>query len=291
MNSYFSLRQFGKAATEAHRNLSEKTSDFQVTIGRQTFHCHGYLLGCWSGYFRRLFGGEWREQTTGHVTLPEDEMVNRKSFGCLLKWMYEGTLELSSENVLDVMKSSNYFQIETAEKLCANFIEARLSNLDGDNMIKLLVLSVRYGLEELREVIVHGIAQDFANVSNKEDFMHKVAYGELKDIITHKCLFVENEVALFEAITAWLMCDITRLDHVTSLMECVRVGVIPVCDIRRIVTFEILTSNAKVFELLLHAMARPANEDSATFLERTWKKAREARDATFHEKYMTTCTH
>lgn len=56
---------------------------------KYVFNVHRKFLCDKIKYFERMFMGSFKEATTNTATFPEDD---RKSFGLLLKWVYDGTI-------------------------------------------------------------------------------------------------------------------------------------------------------------------------------------------------------
>ena len=96
-----------------------KYSDFTVCVGKEKFAVHRAILSARSENFAAQI-----DQADESRELQIDENVaSAGSVLSLLKFLYSGYLNLSGENVLDVMNAANNLNILQAVDLCREYLE------------------------------------------------------------------------------------------------------------------------------------------------------------------------
>lgn len=76
---------------------------------KYVFSVHRKFLCDKIKYFERMFMGGFKEATTNTATFPEDD---RKSFGLLLKWVYDGTIPPISYHKENNQWKENWYPIK-----------------------------------------------------------------------------------------------------------------------------------------------------------------------------------
>ncbi|KAM9786833.1 zinc finger and BTB domain-containing protein 8A [Syngnathus typhle] len=98
--------------------------DFSVLVEGHLFRAHRNVLCASSGYFRMLL-------TQGLDGMSESANATFDSFSpeiftVILDFIYSGQLDLSSQNVIEVMSAASYLQMNNVINYCKNFIKSSL---------------------------------------------------------------------------------------------------------------------------------------------------------------------
>ncbi|XP_061652085.1 zinc finger and BTB domain-containing protein 8A isoform X1 [Phyllopteryx taeniolatus] len=98
--------------------------DFSVLVEGHLFRAHRNVLCASSGYFRMLL-------TQGPDGIPESANATFDSFSpeiftVILDFIYSGQLDLSGQNVIEVMSAASYLQMNNVINYCKNFIKSSL---------------------------------------------------------------------------------------------------------------------------------------------------------------------
>ena len=108
----------------------------------EEFPVHRDIMAASSEYFRAMILGNMQESHTGECTL---KGVSKEDVKTIVDFVYTGVLDLTMDNVLDVLSLTNYFSISEAVKICCDFI---LSNITIDDCIDFLTITEKYYLPD-----------------------------------------------------------------------------------------------------------------------------------------------
>ncbi|XP_077298952.1 uncharacterized protein LOC143920114 [Arctopsyche grandis] len=92
--------------------------DALVQAGGARFAAHARLLAAHSGYFKSVLGSR-QEDSDGVLYVPN---VSAQQFWPLLAYMYTGYLDLSPDNIYQVLLATHLLHMPRALDLCRNFL-------------------------------------------------------------------------------------------------------------------------------------------------------------------------
>ncbi|XP_070534884.1 kelch-like protein 20 [Ptychodera flava] len=217
-----------------HSLQEEKTlCDVVLKIGESEFDAHRVVLSALSDYFRAMFSGMLRESKEDVIEL-KDMSITPQSFKLLLDYCYSAELELTIENVFEILGASHHLSITSAMECCCEFIKEQFDeqNFHFHDFIKIAEMADTYSLLDLKEVADHYIAENFVDVSQSEDFLEYVTASRLSEFLDRGDLAVPSELLVLKAVVKWLMHKKeTRLVHADVLLHKVRLGFVGPQDI------------------------------------------------------------
>ncbi|KAE8624606.1 hypothetical protein XENTR_v10006002 [Xenopus tropicalis] len=118
------LRQLDE---QRRRNLF---CDCHIMIDGHTFRAHRNVLYASSGYFKMLLS-----QSSGNVGQPTTatfDVFSADTFTAILDFMYSGKLNLSGQNVIEIMSAASYLQMTEVIGVCKMFIKSSLDINEKD---------------------------------------------------------------------------------------------------------------------------------------------------------------
>lgn len=203
--------------------LSEnKFVDCTLKVGDRSFPCHRLIMAACSPYFREVFFTEdGKEAESPKEVVLED--VNPSVLNMIVKYLYSAEIDLTDDNVQDIMAVANRFQIPSVFTVCVNYLQKKLSL---SNCMAVFRLGLVLSCPRLAVAARNYIADRFELLRQDEEFL-KLAPHELFAIIGGDSLNVEKEELVFEAVMAWVRHDKERAKVLKEALNCVRFRLLP----------------------------------------------------------------
>lgn len=203
--------------------LSEnKFVDCTLKVGDRSFPCHRLIMAACSPYFRELFFTEdGKEAESPKEVVLED--VNPSVLNMIVKYLYSAEIDLTDDNVQDIMAVANRFQIPSVFTVCVNYLQKKLSL---SNCMAIFRLGLVLSCPRLAVAARNYIADRFELLREDEEFL-KLAAHELFAVIGGDSLNVEKEELVFEAVMAWVRHDKERAKVLKEALNCVRFRLLP----------------------------------------------------------------
>ena len=110
-------------------------SDFCLIVGEKELKVHKIILGARSPYFKAMFSSENEENRKNLVEITDFEL---EVIEALLKFLYTGKIpEMNEEFVRDLLRATDYFQVEQLKSKCEDFLIGKLSVANAADTILL----------------------------------------------------------------------------------------------------------------------------------------------------------
>lgn len=127
-------------------------TDVTIEIGESTFQAHKLVLASFSTYFRNIFENETAENMRIQI-----DNVKAGILRSLLEYAYSGVIELSADNVQELMVVTKQLGIHELQKTCEEFA-ARFVNFN--NCTDVLKFARNKGFEVLEEKTLDVFSQN-----------------------------------------------------------------------------------------------------------------------------------
>ena len=248
-------------ADNAFQTMQELTTlcDVTLQVEDKTFQAHRLVLAARSPYFRGMFCGKFRESTINSSTPIVLQDLNKKAFRIVLDAMYSNEIELSKENVTDVLCAAHMLQVYDLTELCTSFIE---QNLTVSEYQKFMHLAEKYEMPSLECRIESFILDNFTIFSNTTQFL-EVSQKKLCTYLKSD-LLTGSEVDHFRAALRWLHSKSNDQDNaktqdndnrLSEVMKCIRFTQIPMKTITdEIIEVECVRRNKELALIILDAL-------------------------------------
>ena len=182
--------------------------------------CHRNILAAASDFFKAMFKCDLKESTSDTVQLTMEPEILRR----VVDYIYTGEIELTVENVEDLLKSADVLSLECLKANCVDFM---IAQVDLHNCFQLHRLSTLYRLGQLQKVTRQLICAEFKTVAFNAEFK-ELTSSELIELIKDDAVNVANEDVVFEAVIGWIRHDLDkRRSSFEEIMEYVR---LPFCS-------------------------------------------------------------
>lgn len=194
----------------------EMLCDYILVANGERFKVHRVVMASCSDYFRVMLTGDMKESRENFVELMG---ITAAGLKIVIDFVYDGNLDLTADNVQDVLSAATHLQISNAITLCCQYIEAAIT---FDNCIDVLNLAELYSLTETYAKAKDFILHNFETVSEGEQFF-KLDHTQLLSMLAHNSLRVVSEYHLFELVLRWIKYNTAeREQYISELMRNIR---------------------------------------------------------------------
>ncbi|KAM9385813.1 kelch-like protein 23 [Pholidichthys leucotaenia] len=207
----------GKESVDLGEKESERDviPDAVLRVEEETFYVNRQHLALQSPYFRALFFGCGVESSKRQV---EIKGVLLQHFRALMEHSKTGALALGRENVLGILETADFLQLEQARLLCCKFLERELHL---SNCLGMMAYAWQRGCTQLYTAARQVVLTHFSAVLAEEDFI-LISKETLADLLASDDLAIPKDDLALEAILCWVSFDPKREEHFLELTELVR---------------------------------------------------------------------
>lgn len=200
-----------------------KFVDCTLKVGDRSFPCHRLIMAACSPYFREIFFTEDGKEVENTKEVVLDD-VNPAILDMIIQYLYSAEIDLTDDNVQDIIAVSNRFQIPSVFTVCVNYLQKKLS---VSNCMAIFRMGLVLNCPRLAVAARNYIADRFELLYKEEEFL-KLAPHELFAVIGGDSLNVEKEELVFEAVMAWARYDKDKRAKVLKdAFNCVRFRLLP----------------------------------------------------------------
>ncbi|XP_017576235.1 kelch-like protein 24 [Pygocentrus nattereri] len=208
-----------KICEEIHKETREDRDnvvpDAVLQVETESFFVNRERLAQMSPYFRALFFGGGRESSKKHI---EIKGLSMDHFRSLMEYIQSFKLHLDRKNVLGILETANFLQLEKARLLCCKFLERELHL---SNCLGMMAYAWQLGCLELYAAAREVVLTHLPAVASEEDFLH-LSKETIADLLASDDLFIPKEDLAFEVTLRWATFDPSREDDFLELMGLVR---------------------------------------------------------------------
>eukprot|EP00051_Salpingoeca_urceolata_P015759 m.205881 g.205881 ORF g.205881 m.205881 type:complete len:636 (-) comp18492_c1_seq6:1159-3066(-) len=193
------------------------------------FSAHRVVLAAQSDFFRALFrSGAWKEQREGCTTLDTDA----DTLQGVLTYLYFGTLDITCQNVQDVLMLASLLGVSRLVDLCETFM---VGHVDGDNALGLRALARHFDMAQLLKRASDFVRAKFVAVSQSEEFA-QLNPTAARDLLASDTLVLSSEADVLHASLRWVKGYFSRLkappteqnlDDIRTVWAAVRLPLVP----------------------------------------------------------------
>lgn len=126
--------------------LEGKFCDVNLNIGDRTFQAHKIVLSCFSQYFKRFLQGDTLDNLGFEI-----ENIGTITLVNILEFAYTGVIEITRENVQEMLMASKIFELQPLQEKCEIFAS---DLVDVSNCLEVLKFSNMYDFKVLKGSII-----------------------------------------------------------------------------------------------------------------------------------------
>ena len=172
-----------------------------------------------------------KEKLTSQFHIPESDMVSADAFSVIHTYIYSESLCLTQENLLSVLTTAHYLQLQQVIKLALVFLKAECCHLQPTVAVAITEkLTDIKELQSFRKITLQHITSnaEMYCLKNKSDgglflnFSSTLMVDLLEQGSLNMC---ERDV--FKMLMSWLAQSSRRLKYADNLLFLVRLGLVP----------------------------------------------------------------
>ncbi|XP_035503590.2 kelch-like protein 23 [Scophthalmus maximus] len=189
--------------------------DATLRVEAESFYVNRQCLARQSPYFRALFFGSGVESKQRRV---EIKGVGMQPFRVLMEHSRTCRLVLDRENVLGILVTADFLQLERARLLCCKFLERELHL---SNCLGMMAYAWQLGCTQLYAAARQVTLTHFSAIIAEEDFL-SLSKEAVADLLASDDLGINKDDLALEAILRWVSFDHKREEHFLELIELLR---------------------------------------------------------------------
>ncbi|XP_071782107.2 kelch-like protein 23 [Centroberyx gerrardi] len=189
--------------------------DAMLQVEGESFYVNRQRLALQSPYFRALFFGCGIESSKRQV---EIKGVRLEHFRVLMEYSQTSVLPLDRENVLGILETADFLQLERARLLCCKFLERELHL---SNCLGMMAYAWQLGCTQLYIAARQVVLTHFPAVASEEDFL-SLSKESVADLLASDDLSIPRDDLALEVTLRWATFDPKREEHFLELIELVR---------------------------------------------------------------------
>ena len=187
------LQYANESRIEGHFN------DVTINVGNQSIAANRMVLSCHSVFFEKMFKCNMKEKYDHNV---EIEKMDGNSLKNLINYIYAGNIDISEDNVMELLEAADYLQMEEAKRFCFEFLKSKF-DITKDNWLDMLKIAILYRGEENKKQLYHYITIHFDDIIQTDDFK-TLSCDELNDCIANIDRNNVKEVLVYQGIMVWI---------------------------------------------------------------------------------------
>lgn len=190
--------------------------DVTLKVQGQSFKAHRIVLAACSDYFCAMFTNEMSEKCQSVIELHE---VPTGIMDVLLDFVYTETVNVSVENVQELLPAACLLQLTGVKNACCAFLEKQL---DSSNCLGIKIFAEQHSCQELFDAAnIFGL-KHFEEVVIQEEFM-SLTLHQVESLFTCNEIQVNSEEPVYEAVVDWVKYDSEeRKSQLPRLLQHVR---------------------------------------------------------------------
>ncbi|KAM7012623.1 kelch-like protein 23 [Tautogolabrus adspersus] len=193
----------------------EVLPDATLQVEGESFYVNRQRLALLSPYFRALFFGCGVESRRRMI---EIKGVGLQHFRVLMEYIKTCNLALNREDVLGILETADFLQLEGARLMCCKFLERELHL---SNCLGMMAYAWRLGCTQLYRVARQVVLTHFSAIAAEEDFL-SLSKENIADLLASDDLAIFKDDLALEATLRWVSFDSQREEHFLELIELVR---------------------------------------------------------------------
>jgi len=199
-----------------HLRANKKFFDVVIQVQDFSISCHKVVLASSSYYFRTMFTGCMKESWVNKVTMHDVQPSILKS---LIDYCYTGTILITEDNVVSLIKSADLFQFSKVVEACCRFMS---KHLHPSNCVGIWNFSISMNFKTLiRECVKYAI-KCIVDIAYNGD-LENLSSDQMSDVLSSSELNVDKEETAYELLLTWFRVDlIARRNSFCKLLKCIR---------------------------------------------------------------------
>ncbi|XP_033120037.1 kelch-like protein 12 [Anneissia japonica] len=194
----------------------ELLCDVVLCVEKQMFPAHRIVMAASSDYFCAMFTGEMFESHRQQVEL---QGLKSSTMKILIEYIYTESIQITVENVQEVLPAACLLQLKGVEKSCCTFLE---NQLDPTNCLGIKHFAEMHSCLDLTQASLDYCHRHFQAVVKNDEFL-ALDEKEVEALVKSDDVHLGSEEMMFEALMSWTRHEKeSRMDSLPRLLSHVR---------------------------------------------------------------------
>lgn len=177
---------------------------------------HRMILAASSEYFRTMFRSNLGDAKAPEIVLEQWDGETLKS---LVDFLYTPSFEIKNENVENILRAADFFQIDSLVSLCCSFM---IQRLDTCNCLRVVFFAEQHSYSEMAEKALAFAHLNFERVTKEQEFL-EMTDEQLTRFLASDEIRVSSEKTLLLSLIDWIKHDPeNRQNSVLALLKHIR---------------------------------------------------------------------
>nr|XP_006824624.1 PREDICTED: kelch-like protein 12 [Saccoglossus kowalevskii] len=174
--------------------------DVVLSVEKTEFPAHRIVLAACSDYFCAMFTNEMSESQKQSI---EIQGLTANTMEVLLDFVYTETVNVTVENVQELLPAACLLQLKGVKRACSEFLE---NQLDPTNCLGIKKFAETHSCADLLQAAENFSFKYFSDVVQQEEFM-AISKEEVQALIESNDVQLVTEEPVFAAVLSWVKHD------------------------------------------------------------------------------------
>ena len=207
--------------------------DVWLKVGDDVFSAHRVMLAASSDYFHAMFAHGMKESNEDVIEL-KDESISAAALKIVLDSIYGRSLDVSDENVFEVLLAADHLQVTCAVQHCCCYLQTEFAKcqIDVQTYCQILTTANRHGLRDLQEATQCKISSMYKEICESEDFLSHMDADQYSSLLSRDDLSAPSETFVFKSVMQWIKYKKEeRMPVAAKVIGAVRLGLVDTKDV------------------------------------------------------------
>ena len=227
--------------------------DVYLKVREEVFSAHRIVLAASSDYFHAMFAHGMKESNQEVIEL-KDESISAAALKIVLDSIYSGDLQVSDENVFEVLVAADHLQVTSVVQQCCDYLQTQFVQLrfDVQTYCQICTIANRHGLIDLQEATQLKMASMYKDVCGNEEFLSHIDANQYSSLLDRDDLSAPSETFVFKSVMQWIKHKKEeRMTVAAKVIGGVRLGLVDIKEVIRELNTEEMQRVPEI-HLLLH---------------------------------------
>ena len=165
----------------------KRLCDVLIKVGKQDIHAHQCVLAAGSDYFMSILFGQVGDDEVPFVDL-SFVTINAEVMESIINYLYSGEMDISTENLEQIIKVASFLLISDVRDLCRRFM---LDTIDSNTGLEYYLVAIEHLFPDVEIKANKIVKSAFHNCLICNESTRKLSPEELQ-LVIRKCDIFEN---------------------------------------------------------------------------------------------------
>ena len=192
------------------KRMNGEFNDVLIQVGSQSISANRMVLSCFSKFFELMFLSPMKERYQDTVVINE---LDGESVNSLIEYIYTGSIDINAGNVMALLSSADFLQMDDIKKFCFEYFKTTLS---VENCLEIFISSVTYNNPSPLNKTLELISNNFDVISEKDTF-RSLSKDKLDSLLSKISKYDVQKESIYLAVLNWVKHDEGRKQYFASL--------------------------------------------------------------------------